>query len=425
MIVATMASLHGREALLEQTVASLAPQVDAICIYLNGHDEVPRFLAQPKVLHAVLSKEAGWRGAEAKLWWWDRDLFKAAPSWDPDDVALIVDDDIVYPPNYAATMMAALQRRPGTAACVHGSVLDPVIHNYAGSRWIARAAGPLSDDARCHLPGTGTMAFRVGTWRPSLAAIEWSHCVDIAAGLQLRDAGIECWAAARTDGWLRPMLLPKGTSVFKQRVGAGNDAIETAILQRSPWPALEPFGRGWIRRGIPQPAASPWLRSIRPSLNAQLPPTASRMVGDRLKGRAGIVVELGSGHGSARLAADLPPTCRLVSVEHDGRFVGLVRDTQYIHAPIKGGWYDRTILQQRMPAPHEQCAIVVDGPPKHIGRSGLLANLDLFSDDAPMIVDDVHRPDDRELAEKLAQIRGQRMEIVDCGGRAFAALGWP
>jgi hypothetical protein len=428
MIVATMASLAGRERLLEQTLASLIPQVDAVCVYLNGHDRIPPFLRQPKVLHAVLSKEAGWRGAEAKLWWWDRDEFKATPYWNDDDVALIVDDDIIYPSNYVQEMTAALVRHPRSIACVHGSILTEPFESYLTSRWVARARGALARESRVHIPGTGTMAFLAGSFEVSLRRdVTWSHCVDVMAAIAAKAQGVEVWAVARPDHWLHPLALPvNGTGIFKQRTGAGNANVETERLQAAaPWPVLHAGAQGFeIRenKAVGRQRAHREPRTAVINKNAMLPPQAIAWLGERLRGATGAVVELGSGHGSALLAGVIPDTCRLFSIEHDAKFVGLVPQTTYVHAPIRSSWYDAAVIDAALPPASDIAALVIDGPPKAIGRAGVLAHLDRFGS-GPVLIDDVHRPAERQLAAEIARRRGVPVVIHACDQRAFATIG--
>ncbi len=431
MIVATLASLSTREALLERTLATLLPQVDAVCVYLNGYRTVPRSLVHPKVVHALLSTEMGLRGGEAKLFFWDRDLFKAAPIWRPDDVAIVVDDDILYPPDYVARLIASLDAHPGSIACVHGSVLADPFERYAASRWVASARGSLAETSRVQIPGTGTMAFRAGSFAVSLREhFPWSHCVDVCVGIQAKAQGVECWSVARPDGWLQPMQLPKGTSIYRQRTGAGNDAVETKlIVDAGPWPSLEHDVAGFKKRAMTRAGERPIVARV-PARNpkAMLPAEVPHWVGGRLaamKAR-GTVVELGSGHGSAVLAAALPSSCRLMSIEHDERFLNLTTSSSYVHAPIAQGWYDAAKVRASLP--HDIVALVVDGPPGSLGngRLGLLDHLDLFQALVPMIIDDVNRPAEAQLANEIGRRRGQPVHIHQLGGgRAFAVIGWP
>lgn len=244
-----MASLSSREKLLEQAVSSLLPQVDVLCVYLNGYTAIPRCLHHEKVAHATLSQEAGWRSAEAKLLHWDRDEWKAPPYWSDDDIALTVDDDIIYPPNYAERMTAALRRHPRSVVCVHASIMTEPFDDYARDRWISAARSGLSADARAHVPGTGTMAFRRGDFEISLRRdIPWSHCVDACTAVAVKRQGLPVWAVARPDHWLHPLALPPGTGIYRQRTGAGVVGAETKILQEAgPWETL-PQAKGFELR---------------------------------------------------------------------------------------------------------------------------------------------------------------------------------
>lgn len=424
MIVATIASLSTRESLLQQVIASLISQVDAVCVYLNGYDTAPAFLRHPKVLHAVLSKEAGWRGAEAKLWFWDRSAFKAAPEWKDDDVALICDDDIIYPPDYAERMVAELDARPGTIACVHGSIMMEPFDRYSTSRWIAKARGPLERATRVHIPGTGTTAFRRGDLDFELGRdVTWSHCVDVMLAIAAKRQGVECWSVPRPDGWLTPMALPSGTVIYRQRTGAGNDQVETDKLREAgPWEPLE-HSTGMKHRGAP----SVLRRYLRKSPGAMVPRELVEFLAPRIASvsRAGAhFVELGSGHGTVGIVGVLPRGMRLFSIEHDPRYIGLVSDTTYVHAPIVNGWYNPTVIDQMLPPAKDIAAVLVDGPPGKIGRAGLLKHLDRFGS-GPVIVDDVHRSAELELAKAIAARRGAELKVHECPGRAFGSIGWP
>ena len=243
MIVATCASLASREPLLRRAVESLLAQVDAVICYLNGYLKVPAFLHHPKVLYAVLSAEAGWRGAEAKFWPWDGDLFRAAPApWAPDTIGLTFDDDLLFPADYARRMVAALDAHPGSVACAHGSILTEPLVGWRASRRCLHFAQGLAADTRVHVPGTGTLAFRVGDWPISLRRdVAWSHCDDIAAGIFAHRRGLEVWSVARPGRWIQPQRpAGPGSSIASQRIVARVDEMETRLLREAgPWPVLE------------------------------------------------------------------------------------------------------------------------------------------------------------------------------------------
>lgn len=241
MIVATLATLAGREDTLELAVASLAPQVDAICVYLNGHAKIPKFLAQPKVAWAVLSHEHGIRGAEAKLLFWDRDEWKAPPYFADDDIALTCDDDIRYPRDYVERHLGAIEARPNAISCVHGSIIRPGFERWHRDRRRLHIEHALAAETRVHVPGTGTMAFRRGALDVSLRRDQkWSHCVDIMIGIAALKQGVEVWSIARPAGWMSIAQPPRGgTGIYRQRTGKGNDEVESkALIAAGPWPEL-------------------------------------------------------------------------------------------------------------------------------------------------------------------------------------------
>lgn len=119
---------------------------------------------------------------------------------------------------------------------------------------------------------------------------------------------------------------------------------------------------------------------------------------EKLLPQGSTILELGSGHGTLRLAARF----KMISVEHDKRFVGLAPST-YIYAPITPfrkpcavfpddtGWYDRDVLRAWLPTLTYQL-ILCDGPPNFIGRGGFYKYKELFNLNVPLIFDDAHRP---------------------------------
>jgi len=140
-----------------------------------------------------------------------------------------------------------------------------------------------------------------------------------------------------------------------------------------------------------------------------------------------IIVELGSGHGSIRLSENY----EVWSIEHDEGWIGIA-PVHYIHAPLvllsdesEKSWYDSTIIAAGLPRKYD--LLLIDGPTGDIGRSGILSNLDIFSLEVPILVDDVQRDDEMHLALELSRISGHSLRIIDCENtdeaiRKFAIL---
>ncbi len=213
-----------------------------------------------------------------------------------------------------------------------------------------------------------------------------------------------------------------GTNIYRTRVGARNTSVETKLLtDAAPWPELPHTTSGIVNRMDVTPM--PRIPTENPS--AMLPSEVMTWLADHWPQKEGVIVELGSGHGTQHLVKLLRPGQRLISVEHNKRWVGLFPGTQYIHAPIRGNWYDGAALKKSLPPKEHIIALIVDGPPGTIGRDGLYPNLRRFPDNVPMLLDDVQRPVELALAKQIAEHRSQPAKIHQCSeGRAFATLGW-
>jgi hypothetical protein len=150
-----------------------------------------------------------------------------------------------------------------------------------------------------------------------------------------------------------------------------------------------------------------------------LPAEAFAFLRHRLPKPRATIVELGSGEGTNVLRQ----MGYVASIEHDPQWLRPAETSGHvIHAPIVGGWYDPGAIRGRLPPAYD--CLIVDGPLGAIGRSGLLKHLDLFLE-VPLLVDDVHRVVERDLALELARRRRQTMS-AHClrDGRAFATIGW-
>lgn len=114
------------------------------------------------------------------------------------------------------------------------------------------------------------------------------------------------------------------------------------------------------------------------------------------------ILEFGSGFGSQRLSKNY----NLFSIEHDSAWIGESGGT-YLHAPIlpkddfpnEIGWYDMRKITSLLP--EEIDLMIVDGPNGTIGRSGLLKHTNLFDWTFPVLIDDLHRDSEKQMAVLL------------------------
>ncbi|KAI9007789.1 hypothetical protein DFJ74DRAFT_712030 [Hyaloraphidium curvatum] len=267
-VVGCSATHPGRADTFRRAVESWAPQVDRGFVYLNLHSEVPAWLAEyaPKVV-AVLPGNSSARP------WNLRDGAKfhclSAGLAPQDAYVLSLDDDIVYPKDYALRMVAAVDRH-GRKAVVgtygsflradlqgfrfrHGCNLDledirslAAVRNKTDhlrskafgtpcSRATVREYLPVPCDAPVDVLGTATTAFH-RSLLPDLSPADFAHPVslaDLALSGHAKARGVPMVLAARPMGWLG-FLPERKPSAYSEMME--DDTVQTRfVMERAPW----------------------------------------------------------------------------------------------------------------------------------------------------------------------------------------------
>ena len=137
---------------------------------------------------------------------------------------------------------------------------------------------------------------------------------------------------------------------------------------------------------------------------------------------SGILLEFGSG----RATEVFSKYYKVYSIEENSKWLNKY-NSNYIHAPIKNGWYDREVLEKELPTKYD--IILIDGPtsPESLGRLNIrkefLTNIDLFNTDVVIFVDDIHREAEASLLSSLSKILGRPATIVEAkSGAKFGYL---
>lgn len=114
--------------------------------------------------------------------------------------------------------------------------------------------------------------------------------------------------------------------------------------------------------------------------------------------RGGSIVELGGGLVSTRL---LHKRFRLFTIESDTKYLNLFNST-YIHAPIdESGWFNQAAITEAG-LPLEMDLLIVDGPPGHVGRQGIIQFHNCLPKVKFILVDDTDRQPEFRLSVELA-----------------------
>ncbi len=201
-VLAALASVPRRVHLLEQTLATLRPQVDALCVYLNGYDAVPNFV-RSLADEAVLSPTND--GAERKFWWADKHV----------GMYCSCDDDILYPPDYVETMRrAVIEHGRRALVTAHGRTYlgkPTTVHSvsYAPGLFFKR----VDCGQRVNHGGTGVMAWDS---RELQVPKQWplQNLADMQLAVWAQLNKVPYWLIAHQAHWLRSPGLTDPQGLF-------------------------------------------------------------------------------------------------------------------------------------------------------------------------------------------------------------------
>ena len=130
--------------------------------------------------------------------------------------------------------------------------------------------------------------------------------------------------------------------------------------------------------------------------------------------KGSIILELGSGKGTVELSEFY----KVYSIEHDKRWLGFSKKSNYIYAPIvkykRYKWYDIGRIKRLIPKNYD--LLLVDGPNGYIGREGFVDNIGLFKTDIPIIIDDIQREKYVGMRDFLAKKFNKKVITIEGTG---------
>ncbi len=127
---------------------------------------------------------------------------------------------------------------------------------------------------------------------------------------------------------------------------------------------------------------------------------------DRVKAGSN-VIEIGAGICSTLALSSI---FNLYSIESEENWCGLYEGVNYIHAPIKGDWYD--VSKFNFPKNHK--LVFIDGPTGVLQlRAGILNHLNLFNPKAMFVIHDTYRAEDIQLTKDIARKLNKSFRFID------------
>ena len=218
-VVVTMATLPDRAAAAVEAVMSVYPFVDAVRVFVANRKQVPRVLAALDRVSFAFADETDNLGDGGKFFWAAEDAAQFA-------YHLTIDDDILYPPDYAQRMVATIEQHGDRVlAGVHCvTVKQPLRRYYAWeSKYTHHFHWPLVTPFAAHVIGTGTLAYATRTFNVSLDDIRHRNMADMWIALRALRLGLPRVCVPRPAHWLAPQNI-ESVSIFT----ASNDQVDSS-----------------------------------------------------------------------------------------------------------------------------------------------------------------------------------------------------
>lgn len=194
-VVVGMATFPPRAAILEDCLVRIAPQVDAVILYLNEYLMIPGFLTKYPNVYPILGEAAyGDLSAIGKM---------VALEHCQNCYFLLLDDDILVPSDYVSRIKAAMDLYEGRAAfAVHGGVIAGDAEGYYERSQFFGWRDPLKEHRLVTLIGSGTFAVHQSQFPATLDQFLGEVMVDLRISLICRDNGVPLLSIERPAFWL-------------------------------------------------------------------------------------------------------------------------------------------------------------------------------------------------------------------------------
>lgn len=194
--VFSLASIPERYANLAHIIPVILPQADVLHIHWVGYKTpVSDAWQDPKIIHHT------WTKAGSQIRFQPYSRYSNAYFFS-------IDDDILYPPNYAEKMIAAMKSYNNrVVCCLHGNSID-LRHRrnlYRTHRKNIHFKNALAFNRRVLLPGIGTACFYTPHVKIDFNNYVEYNMSDVYTGCFLAKQHIPVVAIQREAMWLKPL----------------------------------------------------------------------------------------------------------------------------------------------------------------------------------------------------------------------------
>lgn len=202
-------------------ISSVLPQVDRLWLFLDGFDAVPPY-AEDERIRVLRSQDVGDLHANGKL----------LPILLEDEECTFfgVDDDVLYPAGYCATLERHLARYRGRAVVgVHAAVFRSPMTSYGRDMKVLHRRSDQARSEGADLLGSDSLAFRTTTLRFDVR--EWPdlNMVDLSFARVARERSIPLVKIPRRAHWLSALDENQDDSIW---MGVLADDSRQTVLAR-------------------------------------------------------------------------------------------------------------------------------------------------------------------------------------------------
>ena len=222
MKIAGLCSIPERENSLYKVLLSVRRQFDVVEVCLNDYPKIPIWMSKWKNVRVTrASNEMGDANKYINIHKYSKGIYFS------------IDDDLIYPNNYAAYMIKAINNFKSIVT-LHGSNIMGKVNSYYMNRVSkSHCLKELKKSTPVHIGGTGVMAFDLEYFNPEYHVFKVANMADIWCAIEAKRQGKKITAIKHHTGWIRNARPRAGDTIYDRHYK--HDTIQTDAVNSIKW----------------------------------------------------------------------------------------------------------------------------------------------------------------------------------------------
>jgi hypothetical protein len=196
MIIFSLSTIPEREKNLSHILPNIIEQCDILYVNLIDYKNIPKILIDKKIIINRFKD----KGSEIRFF-----DFNDVPEG---SYFFTIDDDILYPKDYANRMIENMSKYDNNVVCcVHGSNIDKSMNKdfYKKNRKVYHFKEELYENTEVMIPGVGTSCFFTGKVKIDISKYVTKNMSDAYTACFLSEQNIRRISIERSKNWLIPL----------------------------------------------------------------------------------------------------------------------------------------------------------------------------------------------------------------------------